>query len=97
MHFSGGHIVVVLMAEANTVTLESSRGPRTPANLNRAEHIMEAIELEAAAEYLNVSPHVSCKQLISEMENPGLRVIEMGWLCGAAGTVDVPALIDHSF
>ena len=32
---------------------------------------MEAIELEAAAEYLNVSPHVSRKQLISEMENAG--------------------------
>jgi hypothetical protein len=50
VHFSGGHIVVVLIAEANAVTLESSRGPRTPANLNRAEHSMEAIDLEAAAE-----------------------------------------------
>lgn len=31
---------------------------------------MEAIELEAAAEYLNVSPHVSCKQLISRDGEP---------------------------
>ncbi len=31
VYFSGGHIVVVLIVEANAVTLESSSGPRPPA------------------------------------------------------------------
>jgi len=31
LHFSGGHTVVVLIVEANAVTLESWSGPRPPA------------------------------------------------------------------